>query len=586
MTMTYNDPAGGTASDVGTQFRTDYYYKKALVEIAKEMYFGQLANVRAMPKNMGKTIKQYHYMPILDDRNINDQGIDADGNTAIGDIGWESTIEAAGPDGNDVAGGGYPVYFVGNSAASDALAITASKTKFLAWVQNNFPAVYAAMPHTSIAADYTLQIAASAVKEVLTLDCETIATLDVYSITFNGDTITAAAVGATETAAALVALFVAATGYADMPFVVTSTVADTLTLTWKLAGAVPQDVTFLRTTGTALANDIVKATTGAWTVTDLGYLMTLEDSVNNAGNLYGSSKDVGTITGKIPALTENGGRVNRVGMTRIDIEGSIEKFGLFEEYTQESLDFDTDAELEMHLTTEMVKAANEINEDQIQIDLLSGAGVVRFTGNATGVIELDASDSVTYDDFIKLGIELDNNRTPKQTKVITGSRMIDTKVVNAARYMYVGSEMIPSIMKMTDYHSEKAFIPVAQYGAAGTIARGEIGAVGDFRIIVVPEMMKWEGDGANEVADSGFYATGGSYDVFPMLVVGDGSFTTIGFQTDGKTVKFSTKHVKPAQNYSTQDPYGEKGFFSIKWYYGLMILRPERLAVIKTVAEI
>ena len=45
----YNDPAGGSASSVGTQFRTDHYYKKALTEAAKETYFGQLADVRAMP---------------------------------------------------------------------------------------------------------------------------------------------------------------------------------------------------------------------------------------------------------------------------------------------------------------------------------------------------------------------------------------------------------------------------------------------------------------------------------------------------------------------------------------------------------
>ena len=47
------------------------------------------------------------------------------------------------------------------------------------------------------------------------------------------------------------------------------------------------------------------------------------------GNLYGSSKDVGTITSKLPTLTENGGRVNRVGFTRLAREGSIHKFGFF-----------------------------------------------------------------------------------------------------------------------------------------------------------------------------------------------------------------------------------------------------------------
>jgi hypothetical protein len=30
------------------------------------------------------------------------------------------------------------------------------------------------------------------------------------------------------------------------------------------------------------------------------------------------------------------------------------------------------------------------------------------------------------------------------------------------------------------------------------------------------------------------------------------------------------------------DPYGEVGFYSIKWYYGFMALRPERLGVIWT----
>ena len=75
----YNDPAGGTESDIGVQFNTFYYQKKALIEAKKEQYFGQLADVTSMPKHFGKTIKKYHYLPLLDDANINDQGIDAAG---------------------------------------------------------------------------------------------------------------------------------------------------------------------------------------------------------------------------------------------------------------------------------------------------------------------------------------------------------------------------------------------------------------------------------------------------------------------------------------------------------------------------
>lgn len=489
----------GSTSTVGSQIRTDYFQRKALVDAVKESYFGQLADVTAMPKNFGKTIKRYHYLPILDDRNMNDQGIDASGvSTAaafVTDVTLaKDTIVLVAP----AAEGGLTYYFEGVSTGTDtatALGLASDIAEFKVWswsIQQGYVA--------AATADY------------------------------------AAAKTALETA--------------------------------------------------------------LWTVT----AQNSGDEFYDRGNLYGSTKDVGVIVSKIPALSETGGRVNRVGMKRIELSGTIEKFGFFDEYTQESLDFDSDADLLMHLTGESVKAANEITEDQLQIDLLTGAGTIRFAGDATSTATLNGStaaanleDVVVYDDLVKLGIELDNNRTPKNTKLITGSRMVDTKVVNSARYAYIGSQLQPALMRMTDYHSNQAFLPVAQYGAAGTLARGEFGAVGDFRFIVVPEMMNWEGAGAvvgasaDEVCawSSNPGGTAGHVNVYPILVVGDGSFTTIGFQTDGKTVKFKITHKKPGRETADRnDPYGEIGFYSIKWYYGFMLLRPERIAVLKTVATL
>ncbi len=116
---------------------------------------------------------------------------------------------------------------------------------------------------------------------------------------------------------------------------------------------------------------------------------------------------------------------------------------------------------------------------------------------------------------------------------------------------------------------------------------GEIGTVYQFRIIEVPEMLHWAGVGANEGVNPGFRVTGGKYDVYPMLVIGDESFVTIGFQTDGKTVKFSVLTKMPGRETADRnDPYGETGFSSIKWYYGILIQRPERIGLIKTVAKV
>jgi N4-gp56 family major capsid protein len=387
MGMQYNDPKGGNPSSMGAQQLTHYYQKQALIEARKEQYFTQLADVTAMPKNMGKTIKRYHYIPLLDDANINDQGIDASGAT--------------------------------------------------------------------------------------------------------------------------------------------------------------------------IAN----------------------------GNLYGSSKDIGAIPAKLPVLSETGGRVNRVGFKRKELEGSFEKFGFFDEYTQESLDFDSDAELMQHINREMINGANEITEDALQIDLINAAGVIKYAGNATSNLTMGADDVVTYGDIMRLGIDLDNNRTPKKTTVITGTRLVDTKVIPACRVMYIGSELLPTLKGMKDLHDNPAFIAVEKYAAGGTTLNGEAGSIDAFRIVVVPEMMKWAGAGADASLSATHYETGEKFDVFPMLVVGDGSFTTIGFQTDGKSVKFKIYHKKPGeQTADRNDPYGETGFMSIKWYYGFMVLRPERIALIKTTA--
>lgn len=383
----YNDPAGGVPSTAGPQFQNHYYWKQALIEAKKLQFFMPLADTTAMPKNFGKTIKRFHYMPLLDDRNVNDQGIDANG--------------------------------------------------------------------------------------VVSLN----------------------------------------------------------------------------------------------------------------GNLYGSSKDVGTISGKLPALSETGGRVNRVGFKRKELQGSIEKFGFFDEYTQESVDFDNDAELMTHISREMLNGAHEMTEDALMVDILNSAGVLRYAGSATSRATVKDTDLVTYADFMRLNIDLDNNRCPKQTTIITGTRMIDTKVIPAARFMYTATEMIPTLKAMKDLHNNQAFIPVERYAAGTTTSNGEIGMIDQFRIIIHPEMVRWNGGGA-ATANGDVYSTSGKVDVFALVVVGEQSFTTIGFQTDGSTVKFKITHKPPGEANANQlDPYGETGFMSIKWYYGFMVLRPERLAVIHTAAK-
>lgn len=394
MAQLYNAPPG-TPSDIGPQFNTHYWDRRSLIDAAEQMFFSPLADVRSMPMHYGKELKVYFYVPLLDDRNVNDQGLDASG---------------------------------------------------------------------------------------------------------------------------------AVTAY---------------------------------------------------------------------GNMYGSSKDVGLISARMPTLTEEGGRVNRVGFTRLERNGTLQEHGFFTEFSDDMMTFDTDSDLYGHMSREMIAGANEITEDLLQIDLLSNAGTVVYTGVATQDSEITGEGAnpsvVTFMDLKKLSIVLDDNRTPKNTKIIKGSTMNDTATINASRIMYIGSDLQITVENMVDGLGNPAFVPVRKYAAASTIMNGEIGSVGDFRIIVVPNMMNWEGAGAVATASNlGYDDDGANYNIFPMLVVGDGSFATVGLQGSGKKgakQKFKIIVKKPGKEMATiQDPYGKIGFSSITFYHGFIALRPERLAVVKTVA--
>lgn len=322
------------------------------------------------------------------------------------------------------------------------------------------------------------------------------------------------------------------------------------------------------------------------------------------GNLYGSSRDIGLITERLPLLSENGGRVNRVGFTRMTHEGSIHKFGFFYEFTQESLDFDSDAQLKDRLSTELMNGAVQLTEAVLQKDLLASAGTVVYTGTATSDKEVTGEGGegkasvLDYRALMRLDQILTDNRTPMQTKVITGSRLIDTKTVPACRVAYVGSELVPVLKEMKDLFGNKAFIEVQHYADAGTALNGEIGSIDNFRIIRVPEMLHWAGAGAVVTTNPGYRTsnvkkegdgeeTEERYDVYPFFVVGDDSFSTIGFQTDGKSVKFNVMTKMPGRETADRnDPYGETGFSSIKWYYGFLCKRPERLGIVKCVAPV
>ncbi len=475
MAQIYNAPKvgvdGSPQSSVGPQFNTHFWDRKSLMDATEEMYFSPLADAKSMPKHFGKELKVFYYVPLLDELNVNDQGIDANG---VARVPGTFTVT-------------FPVTGITVANAGSAAAVTA--------INDNVNS-------------------ATGTAEVVASD---------------------AADDSGGSGLTLIGMTTNVVQYAD------ETDADAA-ITAAGAG-VKQE---------------------------------------NVGSLYGGSRDVGTILGKMPTLTENGGRVNRVGFTRLERKGEIQEHGFFMEWTEDSLMFDTDSELYGHLSREMLRGANEIYEDLLQADLLNAADVKIYPDAATSVAEVSGeSGAVTLldvGDLKRLSVILDDNRTPKKTTIIKGSRMTDTRVISASRIGYIGSEL--QIM-FSDWND---FVPVEKYADAATLMNGEIGAIptAHIRLIVVPQMMRWQGVGAAESTNGGYQATGGRYDVAPLLVIGNEAFATIGLQgmTGKGKAKFRIIVKKPGEKTADRtDPYGKIGFSSIKFFYGFIKLRGERMAV-------
>lgn len=83
--LNYNAPREGDKSSIDSassdQMNTFFWLKNALIQARKEQYFMPLSSTVNLPKHFGKTVKMYEYVPLLDVRNVNDQGIDANGVT-------------------------------------------------------------------------------------------------------------------------------------------------------------------------------------------------------------------------------------------------------------------------------------------------------------------------------------------------------------------------------------------------------------------------------------------------------------------------------------------------------------------------
>ena len=321
---------------------------------------------------------------------------------------------------------------------------------------------------------------------------------------------------------------------------------------------------------------------------------------------YLGKRDLATVTAKLnatdgsgAALTEGAGAINQVTPKKVTVEASIARYGFMIEYTDEAVLFSEDP-VQVKYREELGYLVNQTQEDLIQKDMLSGAGIVINAGGDItkaqmgATITADDTNAELYKvsfDLVRKGVKsLVRNRAQRNTEIVTGSTKIGTKPVNKAFYGIIGPEVkydLETLTRGTSYATEHAYIPAYQYAAASNLAEGEVGSMHDVRFIESEGAMIESGVGADvpagytgELSYTGTIGTDAKFDVFPILFPTKGAFATLGLKGQGKV----TFHAKAPSDVNLTNPYGTKGFFSANMFYAGIMLQPEKCAVINVLA--
>lgn len=373
------------------------------------------------------------------------------------------------------------------------------------------------------------------------------------------------------------------------------------------------DATFNSLTGKAWNENFLKH----------GYIAD-RDLAEVEDTLYGSDGvdyAQGTYTNNGLRLLEGELATNKVTIKTSTLSTKLEKFGAMIDYTEEATLFD-EAITVMRYREQLGEHAGQVYDDLDQRSLLAtpnvmyagvatskatlGAGIGKgevATGRNTNAIE--DTYRVSYEMLQQIANRLFKFRVPKKTKILTGTTAVGSLPIRAAYIAVVGPQLKMDIENIVrgpnDNNLKYPFISVEQYAEKTQVLEGEFGAMGDFRFVCAEKMMVDRGAGAlvNEQAGntskSDEYvgqlswstvkkAAGGTedrFDVFPMLVIGEDSFASIGLIGKSK-IEWTSK--APGQNDSI-DVYGVYGYYAYKFFYASLILRPERVMRINFLAS-
>lgn len=246
------------------------------------------------------------------------------------------------------------------------------------------------------------------------------------------------------------------------------------------------------------------------------------------------------------------------GITFEDVTGVIAQYGSWVPFT-DVLD-DTHEDPILATITQQAGEQAGLTKERILWNMMIGGTNVIYSGAATARNQVVAP--IAADDLRLAQRTLKVALAKPLTRMLKAGTGVATQPV-AGGYIGIGHTNMEQ-----DLRNLPGFVTREHYASGALLHDLEIGKFEDIRFILAPHVTSFAGAGG-AVGDNSVLVTNGNADVFPLVIFGQDAYAATPLQgMDSAAIAVK----KPQMGVSYEDPLGQRGFVSWKFWYSAVRL--------------
>lgn len=318
----------------------------------------------------------------------------------------------------------------------------------------------------------------------------------------------------------------------------------------------------------------------------IGHAMTKE-SLGSFGQMRKMPKNHGdnvTYRSFLPygATTTNANTINRPSVTASahllsegvtpaadtvtprDITVTLQQYGCVYSYSDK-----TALMYEDDIPAEMVKICGErvgLLREMIRYGVLKACTNAFYAGGTT---RATVDEAVSWNFLSKISRNLKANHANPITSVLESSIKYNTFAVNPSFVVCAHTDFEHDIYALPD------FTKVVDYGSRKQLSDMEIGACGNFRFVLNPELASIADAGAAVGATGLLSTTGTSIDVYPMIVMAEDAWGDVALRGLDSVDPFHLSYKDRDKN----DMFGQRGYIGSSFWTASVITNNGWMAV-------